>query len=55
MELTDLVAGAEEGDVIVFDPTRVTDGIETSDDEILATRPHAYTVSVERRAAARRA
>ena len=43
-----------DGDVLVFDPTRVTDGIGTSDDEILATRPHAYSVSVERRSGATR-
>jgi catalase len=38
-----------DGDVLVFDPTRVTDGIETSDDQILLFRPHAYRVSVARR------
>src|SRR3954452_23096322 len=36
-------------DVMVMDPTRVTDGIETSDDPILHIRSHAYSVSVERR------
>jgi catalase len=36
-------------DVLVFDPTRVTDGIELSDDPILAFRAKAYSVSVERR------
>ena len=49
MELTELYADAEDDGVIVFDPTNVTDGIECSDDEVLATRPHAYAVSVERR------
>jgi catalase len=40
----------EQGDdVLVFDPTRVSDGIELSDDPILRFRPHAYAVSVERR------
>jgi catalase len=34
----------------VMDPTRVTDGIELSDDSILLVRSHAYSVSVERRA-----
>lgn len=53
MELTDLRPGAEDGDIVVFDPTHLTDGIETSDDEILATRPRAYDVSARRRAAAR--
>jgi catalase len=37
------------GDILVFDPTRVTDGIECSDDPILLFRPKAYSVSVERR------
>ena len=55
LELTELDLEAERGDeVIVFDPTNVTDGIECSQDEILATRPRAYAVSIERRAAARR-
>jgi catalase len=40
----------EQGDdVLVFDPTRVVDGIELSDDPILRFRPSAYSVSVERR------
>jgi catalase len=43
-----------EGDVLVFDPTRVTDGIELSDDAILRVRPDAYAVSVERRSGVRR-
>jgi catalase len=34
---------------VVFDPARVTDGIELSDDPILNFRPRAYSVSVERR------
>ncbi len=43
----------EQGDdVLVFDPTRVTDGIEPSGDEILRFRPRAYAVSVERRSGA---
>jgi catalase len=33
----------------VFDPSRVTDGIELSDDPILNFRPRAYSVSIERR------
>jgi catalase len=40
-----------DGDVLVFDPTRVTDGIECSDDPILRARPGAYSVSVARRTA----
>jgi catalase len=39
------------GDVLVFDPTRVTDGIELSDDPVLRFRPKAYSVSVARRTA----
>jgi catalase len=38
-----------DGDILVFDPTRVTDGIELSDDPILRFRPRAYSVSVARR------
>jgi catalase len=41
------------GDVLVFDPTRVTDGIELSADPILRFRPRAYSVSVARREATR--
>jgi catalase len=40
-----------DGDILVFDPTRVVDGIELSDDPILRFRPRAYSVSVERRTA----
>jgi catalase len=38
-----------DGDVLVFDPTRVVDGIELSADPILHFRRRAYAVSVERR------
>jgi catalase len=38
-----------DGDILVFDPTRMVDGIELSDDPILHFRPRAYSVSVERR------
>lgn len=37
------------GEVVVFDPTRVVDGIELSDDPILRFRPGAYSASVSRR------
>jgi catalase len=40
-------------DVLVFDPSRVTDGIECPDDPVLAYRPLAYSESVRRRMAAR--
>jgi catalase len=39
-----------DGDVLVFDPTRVVDGIELSDDPVLRFRTHAYSASIERRA-----
>lgn len=38
-----------DGDVLVFDPVRLVDGIELSDDPVLRFRPRAYSVSVERR------
>jgi len=40
-----------DGDILVFDPTRVPDGIVISDDAILAARSGAYGVSVARRTA----
>jgi catalase len=39
------------GDVLVFDPTRVPDGIELSDDPVLRFRAAAYSESVARRTA----
>jgi catalase len=43
----------EQGDdILVFDPTRVTDGIDLSDDPILRFRPRAYAASVTRRSGA---
>jgi catalase len=41
-----------DGDILVFDPTRVTDGIDLSDDQILRFRPRAYSASVTRRTGA---
>jgi catalase len=53
LELTALDTRRErDGDVLVFDPTRVPDGIELTDDPILRFRPKAYGVSVERRSGA---
>jgi catalase len=50
LELAELEEGREQGDdVLVFDPTRVTDGIETSNDPILHFRSRAYSVSIELR------
>jgi catalase len=53
LEVTSPVEDPEGGgDIVVFDPTRVIDGVELSDDPILHARPHAYSVSIERRAGA---
>ena len=50
LELTEPELGRERGDdILVFDPTRVTSGIELSDDPILSFRSRAYSVSVEER------
>jgi catalase len=55
LELTGLDTTRETGDdILVFDPMRVTDGIEPSDDQILHVRSPAYSVSVERRSGAPR-
>jgi len=51
LEITALAFDREQGDdVLVFDPTRVPDGIRLSDDPILLARSGAYSVSVARRA-----
>jgi catalase len=50
LEITDRETGRErDGDVLVFDPTRIVDGIELTEDPILRFRSGAYSVSVERR------
>ena len=52
LRLTGIDHEREQGnDVLVFDPTRVTDGIECSADPVLAFRPKAYSESVARRTA----
>ncbi len=50
LELTDVVEDPEtpEGP-LVMDPMLLTDGIEPSEDKILAARPKAYDVSIRRR------
>lgn len=53
LELTGVLEDAESNGPLVFDPTNLTDGIEPSDDKILAARSPAYSVSIERRMAAR--
>jgi catalase len=52
LEVIAVVEDAETPDnPLVFDPMRLTDGIEPSEDKILAARPKAYNVSIERRIA----
>jgi catalase len=52
LEVTGLELERETGgDVLVFDPTRVVDGIELSDDPVLRFRSAAYSASVARRSA----
>jgi catalase len=52
LEVTAIVEDPEKGgNVVVFDPTRVIDGVELSDDVILHARPRAYSVSADRRGA----
>jgi catalase len=52
LEIVEVVEDAETPESpLVFDPTRLTDGIEPSDDKILAIRPKAYDVSIQRRTA----
>jgi catalase len=51
-EVTALETEREKGDdILVFDPTRVIDGIELSEDPVLNFRPKAYSESVARRTA----
>lgn len=50
-EIPDPEGGPATSSPVVFDPTRVVDGIELSDDPILRYRPGAYTESVSRRTA----
>jgi catalase len=50
LELTNIADDRErDGDILVFDPTRVTDGISITNDPILLARPGAYSVSIARR------
>src|SRR6478735_542013 len=50
IEVTEALADQEVDGPVVFDPTRVVDGIELSDDPILRYRPSAYGESIKRRA-----
>jgi catalase len=55
LEVTGLAFDRErDGDVLVFDPMRLTDGIEPSGDPILHARPWSYAESVFRRTGVRR-
>ena len=48
--VTEVIEDPETPDrPLVFDPMRLTDGIQPSADPILAARPKAYSVSIERR------
>ncbi|WIM87969.1 catalase family peroxidase [Candidatus Mycobacterium wuenschmannii] len=50
IEITGVETQREHGgDVVVFDPMRVTDGIEPSDDPVLRFRTKAYSASVKLR------
>lgn len=51
LEITRVATGEREDgdDILVFDPTRVVDGVECSDDQILHARRGAYAESVLRR------
>jgi catalase len=50
LEITGLNTEREHGDdIVVFDPMRVTDGIEPADDPVLRFRTHAYSASVKLR------
>jgi catalase len=52
LELTGLAYDRErDGDVLVFDPSRVPEGIRLTDDPILRARSGAYSVSIARRTA----
>jgi catalase len=50
LDIAGLDTERERGDdIVVFDPMRVTDGIEPSDDPVLRFRTHAYSASVKLR------
>ena len=50
LEISAIVADPEgDGHIHVFDPARIVDGVELSNDPILRARPHAYSVSAYER------
>jgi catalase len=51
LELDRVIEDPErDGEIVVFDPVRITDGIELTADPVLAYRPAAYSESATRRA-----
>jgi catalase len=54
LEITGPIEDQDQGcERLLFDPTRLCDGIEASDDPVLLARPHAYAVSSKKRARSR--
>lgn len=51
LKITDVLTAGDADDALVFDPTRITDGIEPSADPVLLFRPRAYALSAQRRTA----
>jgi catalase len=51
LELTEALPPEKPGELNVFDPMNLVDGIVPSDDRILHARTHAYSVSIDRRLA----
>jgi catalase len=50
LEITELIESPErDGHIDVFDPNRVVDGVELSDDPVLRARREAYSVSAHKR------
>jgi catalase len=49
LKVSSVIALDETRTPLVFDPMRLTDGIEPSDDPVLRFRPRVYSVSAERR------
>jgi catalase len=50
LELTEIIDDPESsGEIVVFDPSRLVDGISATADPVLAFRPEAYSESAARR------
>lgn len=55
LEITGPIEDQDQGcERLLFDPTRLCDGIEASDDPVLLARPNAYAVSSKKRSRSRR-